>query len=247
MTNNFVIVQENVYSIRYYQERYILSNEKGIDVFYVKLNECYQNFPEQVSVGTHRSNYKSVKLYINRLNNLLMYHYPEKWVERWIINLFKSLLALLGEENLMHPMMLDNQGKFNVTGYKTYNQLYTAFFNEHPEKMPSYTPYGPDSLELHFMISANSGNTFKKYYKPTTRENFESKLINEDLKLTYAEIYHPDNLFYAETNYFTNSETNEHFSKEIFLVFTGQNAAMCYSTDYLPISDEVYEARSMFY
>ena len=242
-----ISIQENVYSIRFFQERYIFSNEKGIDVFYVKLNEYYQNFPEQVSVRTHRSNDKSVKLYINRLNNLLMYHYPEKWVERWIINLFKRLLVNLGEENLMHSMMLDNQGKFNETGYKTYNQLYTAFFNEYPEKMPSNIPYGPDTLELHFMISANSGDTFKKYYKPTTRENFESKLINDALKLTYAEIYHPDNLFYAETNYFTNSKTNEHFLKEIFLIFTGTEAAMCYATDYLPISEEVYEARSRFY
>jgi len=247
MTNNSVIVQENVYFIRLIDDRYIFSNEKGIDVFYVKLNEYYLNFPEQVSVRTHRSNDKTVKLYINRLNSLLMYYYPEEWVERWIINLFKRLLVILGEEKLMHSMMLDNDGKFNETGYKTYNQLYTAFFNEYPEKMPSNIPYGPDSLELHFMISANSGDTFKKYYRPTTRENFESKLINEELKLMYAEIYHPDNLFYAETNYFTNSGSNEHFLKEIFLVFTGHNAAMCYSTDYLPISNEVYEARSMFY
>jgi hypothetical protein len=226
-----ISIQENVYSIRFFQERYIFSNEKGIDVFYVKLNECYQNFPEQVSVRTHRSNDKSVKIYINRLNNLLMYHYPEKWVERWILNLFKRLLVILGEENLMHPMMLDKEGKFNETGYKTFNQLYTAFFNEYPEKMPSNIPYGPDSLELHFMISANSGDTFKKYYKPTTRENFESKLINEELKLMYAEIYHPDNLLYAETNYFTNSKTNEHFLKEIFLVFTSNKASMCYATE----------------
>jgi hypothetical protein len=247
MTYHPISVQGNVYFIRLIDNRYIFSNEKGIDVFYVKLNECYQNFPEQVSVRTHRSNDYSVKLYMNRLNNLLMYHYPEKWVERWIINLFKRLLVFLGEENLMHPMMLDKQGKFNETGYKTYNQLYTAFFNDYPEKMPSNIPYGPDSLELHFMISANSGDTFKKYYRPTKREIFESKLINDDLKLTYAEIYHPNNLFYVETNYFIKSESNEHFLKEIFLVFTGTEAAMCYATDYLPISEEVYEARLMFF
>jgi hypothetical protein len=247
MIHSPINIQGNVYFIRLIDDRYIFSNEKGIDVFYVKPNEYFQNFPEQVSVRTHRSNDYSVKLYINRLNNLLMYHYPVKWVERWVINLFKRLLVFLGEENLMHPMMLDKQGKFNATGYKTYNQLYTAFFNEYPEKMPSNIPYGPDSLELHFMISANSGDTLKKYYRSTTRENFESKLINDDLKLTYAEIYHPDNLFYVETNYFIKNESKEYFSKEIFLVFTGPNASMCYATDYFLISEEVFEARDRFY
>lgn len=247
MTYHTVSVQGNVYSIRLIDDRYIFSNEKGIDVFYVKLKECYQNFPEQVSIRTHRSNDYSVKLYINRLNNLLLNHYPEKWVERWIINLFKRLLVLLGEENLMHPMMLNNLGKFNETGYKTYNQLYTAFFNEYPEKMPSNIPYGTDSLELHFMISANSGDTFKKYYKPTTREIFETKLINEDSKLTYAEIYHPDNLFYVETNYLIKNETKEYFSKQIFLVFTSNKASMCYATDYFLITEEEFEARDRFY
>ena len=94
--------------------------------------------------------------------------------------------------------------------------------------MPSNIPYGPNSIELHFMISANSGDTFKKYYKPTTRKNFESKLINDSLKLVYAEIYHPDNLFNAETNYFKERESDEHYLKEIFLVFNGNKAAMCY-------------------
>jgi hypothetical protein len=187
------------------------------------------------------------KLYVYQLNNLLLHDYPSISIERWIINLFMRLLMLLGEENLMHPMMLDKEGKFDVTGYNTYNQLHTAFFDEYLEKMPSKIPYGPDSLELHFMISANSGDTFKKYYKPTTRENFESKLINDSLKLVYAEIYHPGNLFYAETNYFTESESEDHYRKEIFIVFNGSNAVMCYSSDYLPISNEVYETRSRFY
>ena len=247
MQFSHIRIKENIYFIRFIEERYIFSNERGIDVFYVKINEHFQNFPEQVSVRTHRSNDKSVKLYINRLNNLFMHHYPEKWVQRWILNLFKRLLILLGEENLMHPMMIDKQGKFNVSGYKTYNRLYSAFFKEYPEQMPSNVPYGPESLELHFMISANCGDTFKKYYKPTTRENFESKLINLDLKLTYSEIYHPNNLFFRETNYFIDNETKEYFLKEIFLVFTNSKAVMCYATDYLLITEEIYEARAKFY
>ena len=109
--------------------------------------------------------------------------------------------------------------------------------------MPSKIPYGHDSLELQFMISANSVDTLKKYYKPTIRENFESKLINDALKLVYAETYHPDNLLYAETNYFTERESEDHYRKEIFIVFNGSNAVMCYSSDYLPVSNAVYENR----
>lgn len=235
---DLVRVKDQDYAIRRVEGRLIFSNEKCVDVFYFKPDEYFQNFPEQVSVRTYRSSCPIVQLYVDRLNMALITEFPLNWLERWIINLFKKLILDLGEENLMHPTMLNANNRFCEAGYKTYKSLYSGFFKGYPEAMPSLKPYRTEHLELHFMISANASHTFTKYFKPTTREKFESDLTTDELRFAYSEIYSESHEFYVEKCYkedTASSNSDARLQKRIYLVLQNTQAVLCFATDFGPI------------
>ena len=80
-----------LYTIRTVERVYIIGNEDGVDKFYFKVTSPYMNYPEQVSIYTSRCKLPAVEFYLSRLNSIIYGEIPERWLEIWIIALFKNV------------------------------------------------------------------------------------------------------------------------------------------------------------
>ena len=232
MVNSPITLNGKMYSLRVYNHWFIISNSEKRDVFYFNTEATYQNFPEQLSIQSFRSNSEHLMHYLLQINSLILNDFPSKWIRRRVIHLFKKLVDLFGEDNLLHPTMLNVNNRLCFSCFNFFKSMYEQFNNLYPLSLPENTPFKEGSLMLHFLISRETYVSPQEHYTLSSKVELEAELCTLDLQLAYVDVYSNEMIIYKDT--FVNPSDSENYEmvKKVFLVFNQNNAVLCFATPY---------------
>jgi len=232
MVNSSIVLNGKTYYLRIYNQWFIISNSEKRDVFYFNAEANYQNFPEQLSIQSFRSNSEDLFYYIVQLNSLIIYDFPRKWISRRVIHLFKKLVDQFGEENLLHPTMLNVNNRLCFSCYSSYKSRFEKFSELYPQSLPENTPLKQESLLLHFLISRETFRSHEEYYTLSSKVELEAELCTLELQLAYVDVYSNELIIYLDTLVSPSDSENYAMVKKVFLVFNQNNAVLCFATPY---------------
>lgn len=237
MANSPIVLNGKIYSLRIYNHWFIISNSENRDVFYFNTEAIYQNFPEQLSIQSNRSNSEDLLYYILQLNTHIIYDFPKKWIRRRVIYLFKKLVDLFGEDNLIHPAMLNVNNRLCFSCYNFFKSMFEKFSDLYPQSLPENTPFKQESLLLHFLISRETFRSLEEYYTLSSKVELEAELCTLELQLAYVDVYSNDLIIYIDRLVRPSDSDNYTMVKKVFLVFNQNNAVLCFATPYKAVDE----------
>ena len=227
------LLQHKLYTLRSVEGVYIIGNDRGIDLFYCRPESPFMNYPEQVSIYTRKCKLPAVKIYMFRLNRICFETIPERWLEIWIIALFKNLWCFYGEEYLISSSVLNKDGQFQLSSYENLIRMYDSFMDGYPDSVVANFPYTRNTYELDFLLSAIYEDGLHKYFKPVNNADMQACLITEELQLAYAEIYAEENIAYLHYTIKAIKDVNDAvLSRKTFVVFKDKIPVFAFCTEF---------------
>ena len=224
---------ERLYSVSLNDGIYVISNEARADLFYFNIIAQFMDYPAQISVNTCMCKLPTVNYYLWRLNRYFFETVPEKWVEIWIIALFKNLSNYFGEENLISFVVLDKNRHFHEPSYSTVLNLTLSFELDYPNSILVNFPYKRDSIELSIILARMVNDTFNAYFKPDDKMEILDALVTYELQLAYSEILSLNNTVYLHHNLKAiEGVNNAVLVRDIFVVFDGKIPVLAFGGDY---------------
>ena len=221
------------YTIRLVDGVYVIGNEQGVDRFYFKVGAPFMNYPEQVSIYTRKCKLPQVVFYMTRLNRNFFEYIPERWLEIWVIALFKNLCSYFGEEYLISPSVLDKNGQFHASSFISLLRMYTSYMKQYPDSVIANFPYTRNSFEIDFLVSMIGKDGLNMYFEPVDTADMQADLVTTELQLAYAEIYSNTNSVYLHYNLKAIEDVNDAIlTRKTYVVFNGSVPIFSFSTEY---------------
>ncbi len=227
------LFQKKLYSIRIVEGVYVIANEQGVDRFYFKVESPFMNYPAQVSIYTRSCISQPVLFYMWRLNSTFLEEIPERWLEIWIIALFKNLCKCFGEEYLITSNILDKKCQFHIPSYMSLLRMYKSFEENYPDSLKVNTPYTRSSFEIDFLLTMIYEDGFHNYFNRVDNADIQAYLVTAELQLAYAEIFSESNIVYLHYNLKAMHGVNDAvLSRKIFVVFKGSIPIFAFCSEY---------------
>jgi hypothetical protein len=227
------LFHKRLYSIRTIDGIYLISNEQGVDRFYFKVESPFMNYPEQVSIYTRNCSLQPVVFYMWRLNRIFLEDIPERWLEIWIIALFKNLCKYFGEEYLITSSVLDKNCQFHLPSYMSLLRMYKSFEEKYPYSFMVNIPYTRSSFEIDFLLTMIYEDGFQKYFERVHNADIQTHLVTSELQLAYAEIFSESNSTFLHYNLKAMEGVNDAvLTQKIFVVFKGSIPIFAFCCEY---------------
>jgi hypothetical protein len=224
---------ENLYYVSLNEGIYLISNTAGNDLFYFNIIAQFMDHPAQISVNTCMCKLPTVNYYLWRLNRYFFEDVSEKWVEIWIIALFKNLSIYFGEENLISSSVLDKKRKFHEPSYSALLNLTLNFELGYPDSIVVNFPYTRNSIELSIILSRMVNDNLNGYFKQDDKMEILDALVTYELQLAYSEIHSLNNTVYLHHNVRAIEGVNDAvLIRNIFVVFDDKIPVLAFGGDY---------------
>lgn len=227
------LFHKKLYSIRTIDGVYVIANEQGVDRFYFRVESPFMNYPEQVSIYTRNCSLRPVLFYIWRLNRIFLEDIPKRWLEIWIIALFKNLCKYFGEEYLITSSVLDKNCQFHIPSYMSLLRMYKSFEEKYPDSLMVNIPYTRSSFEIDFLLAMIYEDGFQKYFERVHNADIQTHLVTTELQLAYAEIFSESNSTFLHYNLKAVEGVNDAvFIQKTFVVFKGSIPIFALCSEY---------------